>query len=145
METTHKELRKLKMPHGVHKSSTNCSSPSRNAAFQACQACYARKKRCVTSPSHHQCTYCFREGQRCLPRERPVKYGNLLSNLQLHQLDKLLIFKLFRQPTEPCKNTLLRVHLNKPAPNIICPCHRVSTMKYPDGARCTRCSRKRCD
>lgn len=73
METTRKELRTLTIPHGVHKSSNNCNSPSRNAAFQACQACYARKKRCVTSPSHHQCTYCFREGQRCLPRERPVR------------------------------------------------------------------------
>ncbi|KAI2790485.1 hypothetical protein POX_d06001 [Penicillium oxalicum] len=44
-----------------------------NATFQACQACYMRKKRCVTSPDHSQCTYCLREGQRCLPRKRPTK------------------------------------------------------------------------
>jgi hypothetical protein len=42
---------------------------------QACQACFARKKRCVTRLSHHLCTYCFRQGQRCLPRGRPVRSG----------------------------------------------------------------------
>ena len=92
METTRKELRTLTIPHGVHKPSNNCKPPSRNAAFQACQACYARKKRCVTSPSHHQCTYCFREGQRCLPRERPVRYGFCFF-LTLSGRNRMLIFK----------------------------------------------------
>ncbi|KAJ5160535.1 uncharacterized protein N7482_007539 [Penicillium canariense] len=73
MQTTHKQMRELKKPHGVPPPTNAYSPHSRNAAFQACEACYSRKKRCVMSPSHHQCTYCFREGQRCVPRERPVR------------------------------------------------------------------------
>ncbi|KAF7720060.1 Fungal transcriptional regulatory protein [Penicillium ucsense] len=52
------------------------STASQNRREVACQACYLRKKRCVTSPNHSQCTYCFREGQDCLPRKRPTKYTN---------------------------------------------------------------------
>lgn len=73
MEGNHKELGNLTMRHDVHESRDTCGSPPRSAAFQACQPSYARKKRCVTNPSHHECTYSFREGQRCVPKERPAR------------------------------------------------------------------------
>ncbi|KAJ5396493.1 hypothetical protein N7509_004606 [Penicillium cosmopolitanum] len=70
METTPRELRKLKGPQGVQKSTASHSHSHNQDKRMACQACYERKKRCIPAPPYHRCKYCCQENQRCVPRER---------------------------------------------------------------------------
>lgn len=68
VSTKPRELRKLKGPQGVQKSTATSSQPQDKK--MACQACHERKKRCIPVAAQRRCQYCLQENQRCLPRER---------------------------------------------------------------------------
>lgn len=72
VSTKPRELRKLKGPQGVQKSTATSNQPQDKK--MACQACHERKKRCIPVAAQRRCQYCLQENQRCLPRERLNRY-----------------------------------------------------------------------
>lgn len=111
MGTNLAELRQLKAPQGIQKekqkqkqkhtqTQKHRSGPSWTLKNTACQACHARKKRCVTAPTYHRCTYCYKEGQKCLPWERRARYGSV-SILK----DKASELMMLMYPVFLCRDT----------------------------------------
>lgn len=65
LSTTSEESTMSPPTHHQHQTPIGGHNTPRNTA---CQACHARKKRCITSPPHYRCAHCRQQGRKCVPR-----------------------------------------------------------------------------